>query len=300
MIYTITLNPSLDYIVEVPDFSVGRTNRTSKEQINAGGKGINVSIVLSNLGHKSIALGFLAGFVGREIEQLLPEIDRDFIYTKSGNSRINLKIKNLDGTEINGQGPMVSDDDVKKLFLKLEKIKADDFLVLAGSVPTNMNIDICFDILKKLPKTKVVVDATGDLLLNSLKYKPFLVKPNLHELEDLFQVKIDDNIEYYAKKLKEMGAVNVLVSLGSKGALLVDETGVIHQSRAPKGRLINAVGAGDSMVAGFLSGYIETNDYSFAFKKAVATGSASAFSETFATKEEVNNLIENLNSERIS
>ncbi len=294
MIYTVTLNPSLDYIVEVPDFSVGRTNRTSREQLLAGGKGINVSIVLTNLGHKSIALGFLAGFVGKEIEHLLPEIDRDFIYTKNGNSRINLKIKNLDGTEINGQGPIVSDEDVEKLLVKLERVKDDDFLVLAGSIPANLSNDIYFDILRKLSKTKVVVDATGDLLLNSLKYKPFLVKPNLHELEDLFQVKIDNNVEYYAKKLKEMGAVNVLVSLGSKGALLVDETGVIHQSEAPKGKLINAVGAGDSMVAGFLSGYIEKNDYSFAFKKAIASGSASAFSQTLATNEEVNSLIERI------
>ncbi len=291
MIYTVTFNPSLDYIVEVPDFGIGKTNRTSTEQIFAGGKGINVSTVLKNLGHESIALGFLGGFVGEKIHELMTEIDRDFIFVKNGNSRINVKIKNLDGTEINGLGPEISQEEIEQFFEKIQKIKNEDIVVLAGAVPKSLSSDIYLDILKQLPSNKTVVDATGELLLNSLKFKPFLIKPNLHELEEIFNTKIENDIEIYARKLQEMGAVNVLVSLGSKGALLVDEFGKTHFSGVPEGKLVNAVGAGDSMVAGFISGYLEKNDYNYAFKKAVATGSASAFSEYFATKDEVLELL---------
>ncbi len=298
MIYTLTLNPSLDYIVDVMDFKLNMTNRTSSELILAGGKGINVSLVLKNLGYDNIALGFTAGFVGDEIQNMLIEsgINSQFIKVNDGVSRINVKLKNIDGTEINGQGPNISSGDLDELIKKLSKITKDDILVLAGSIPSSVPNTIYKDIMKMFPNIPIVVDATKDLLMNVLEYKPFLIKPNNHELSEIFDVdlKTKDDVIPYAKQLQEKGAKNVLVSLGKEGAVLVCENGDIFKSDAPKGELINSVGAGDSMVAGFLAGYIEKFDYSHAFKLGVCTGSASAFSANLATKDEVYNLYNKL------
>lgn len=296
MIYTVTFNPSLDYMVTVENFALGYTNRSADEEIFAGGKGINVSFVLQNLGHDSVALGFLAGFVGDEILRKMPGIKGDFIKLQEGNSRINVKIKNLDGTEINGQGPHIPDADVKTFFDKVKSIKEDDILVLAGSIPGSLSSSIYMDILQEISCKNVVVDATGQLLLNTLPHKPFLIKPNIHELEEIFEVKIEtqEEIAKHARQLQEKGARNVIISMGGKGALLVDEEDKVHFLECPKGELISAVGSGDSMVAGFLAGYLEKKDYAFAFKKAVATGSGSAFSQHFASKELVEQLMATL------
>lgn len=291
MIYTVTLNPSLDYIVDVLDFKLNFTNRTSSELILPGGKGINVSLVLNNLNFKNIALGFTAGFIGDEIQNKLNDfgVNSQFIHSNNGVSRINVKIKNIDGTEINGQGPDFSTTDLDNLFEKLQTITENDIIILAGSIPASIPNTIYSDIMKLLPNTKVVVDATQNLLKNVLEHKPFLIKPNHHELSEIFNVKLTNHEDVipYAKKLQEQGAVNVLVSLGSKGAVLVCETGEIYKSYPPKGQLVNSVGAGDSMVAGFIAGYLDKNDYNYAFKMSICTGSASAFSQNLATKDEV-------------
>ena len=303
MIYTVTLNPSLDYIVSVKEFKSGFTNRTSNELINPGGKGINVSIVLSNLGINSIALGFYAGFTGEKIIELLDDanIENKFIKLSDGISRINVKCRNIDAdgnvndeTEINGAGPKINNEAIDLLYTQIETLQENDVLILSGSVPLDLPHTLYKDILQRLQNrnVKIVVDATKDLLVNTLEHEPFLIKPNKHELEEIFNCEIsnDDELEKYAKKLHDMGAVNVLVSMGADGALLVDEYGKVNNSFAPKGDVINSVGAGDSMIAGFLYGYLETNDYEKALNFAVATGSASAFSETFATKLEVMDL----------
>lgn len=291
MIYTVTFNPSLDYIVDVQDFKLNVTNRTDSELMLLGGKGINVSIVLKNLGFDNTALGFVGGFVGDEIVKRLQSsgVSTKFIEVKNGVSRINVKIKNIDGTEINGQGPDISNEELQLLLAKLSCINEDDILVLAGSIPSCISNTIYKEIMQMLPQVKVVVDATNELLLNVLELHPFLIKPNNHELGEIFGVKLTSQEEVipYAKKLQERGAKNVLVSLGANGAVLVTETGEVYLSDAPKGELINSVGAGDSMVAGFLAGYIETGEFTHSFKLAVCTGSASAFSENLATKEEV-------------
>lgn len=293
MIYTVTFNPSLDYIVAVDDFKLGATNRTSFEQMLAGGKGINVSYVLKNLGVKSTALGFLAGFVGEYIKGRVENegICADFLTLKDGNSRINVKIRNIDGTEINGMGPDISKEDIDALLNKISIIGQNDILVLAGSIPQSIPDTIYKDIMEKFKDKKIdiVVDATKDLLMNVLPYRPFLIKPNNHELGEIFGVELNkrDDVIPYARKLQEKGARNVLVSMAGEGAILVDEDGMVHQSEAPKGKVINAVGAGDSMLAGFIAGYMEKKDYKHAFRMGLATGSASAFSEKLATKEEV-------------
>lgn len=291
MIYTITLNPSLDYIVLVENFTLNMTNRTNSEMVLVGGKGINVSLVLKNLGHKSTALGFVGGFVGDEItNQLMTNgIDSQFIRVSNGVSRINVKIRNIDGTEINGQGPEISKAELCKLLSKLTHINNNDILVLAGSIPASISNTIYKEIMQLLPQVRIVVDATKELLLNVLELQPFLIKPNNYELGEIFEVKLTTQEEVipYAEKLQVLGAKNVLVSLGANGAVLVTETGKVYQSDAPTGMLINSVGAGDSMVAGFIAGYLETNDLEHAFKFAVCTGSASAFSENLATKESV-------------
>lgn len=293
MIYTVTFNPSLDYIVAVDDFKMGATNRTSYEQILAGGKGINVSYVLKNLGVESTALGFLAGFVGDEIRQRMEKegIRTEFISLKEGISRINVKIRNIDGTEINGMGPDISEQEISSLMERIIELKDGDVLILAGSIPKSMPNTIYMDILSKLQEKKidVVVDATGELLTKVLTYKPFLVKPNNHELGEIFNVKLQkrDEVIPYAKKLQELGARNVLVSMAGEGAVLLDENGKVYMSPAPKGKLINAVGAGDSMVAGFITGYQQSGNYEQAFYMGIAAGSASAFSEYLATKQEV-------------
>lgn len=300
MINTITLNPSLDYIVKVDDFKVGHVNRTSKEDIYPGGKGINVSIVLKNLGVKNRALGFTAGFTGEEIEKLVANhgVDNEFIRLEKGMSRINVKLKSREESEINGMGPNISKNDIEKLYEKLEALKAGDFVVLAGSIPNTLPDDIYETIMKDFKDKEInfVVDATKDLLLNVLKYKPFLIKPNHHELGEMFNVKLNskDEIITYAKKLQEIGARNVIISMAGDGAILIEENGEITISDTPKGTLVNSVGAGDSMVGGFLAGIAENKNIKEAFKIGVATGSASAFSEGLATRDKVEELLKQL------
>lgn len=296
MIYTVTFNPSLDYIVSVDDFKLGLTNRTSSELILPGGKGTNVSTVLKNLGLESTALGFVAGFTGNEIVKRLNDIGikSDFISIENGISRINLKLKSIDGTEINGAGPDISEDKVNELMDKLNQLKEGDVLVLAGSIPSSMSDNIYRDIMADLKDrgVMIVVDATKDLLLNVLEYHPFLIKPNNHELGEIFDVKLTTREEVipYGRKLQEKGARNVFVSMAGEGAVLIAEDGQVFDAPAPKGKLINGVGAGDSMVAGFVAGWIEKQDYEYAFHMGVASGSASAFSENLATKEEIINV----------
>ena len=298
MIYTVTFNPSLDYIVSVNDFQLGLTNRTDSELILPGGKGINVSTILMNLGIDSTAFGFAAGFTGEEIirEVEAMGIRSDFIKIDSGISRINLKLKNIDGTEINGSGPDISEVKIEELLRKLDILGEGDILVLAGSIPASMPADMYSTIMERLQHKNVtfIVDATKDLLINVLKYKPFLIKPNNHELGELFDVKLTTREEVipYGKKLQKQGARNVLISMAGEGAVLVAEDGSVYEAPAPKGTLVNAVGAGDSMVAGFTAGWIEKKDYRHAFYMGVSAGSASAFSEYLATKEEIMDLYE--------
>lgn len=298
VIYTVTFNPSLDYIVSVKDFRPGMTNRTSSELMLAGGKGINVSIVLGNLGIRSTALGFIAGFTGDEIVRRLHNsgINSEFIKINDGISRINIKLKSIDGTEINGQGPHIDSSHIEQLMNRLRRLESGDVLVLAGSIPAGISDNIYKDIMDMLKDkgVQIVVDATSRLLTNVLEYKPFFIKPNQHELGDIFNVTLNTQEEVipYALELKKMGAVNVCVSMGGKGAILVADDGNVYKAKAPDGILKNSVGAGDSLVAGFLSGWIEKKDYEYAFRKGVATGSASAFSERLATVREVNMLID--------
>ena len=297
VIYTVTFNPSLDYIVSVKDFRPGMTNRTSSELVLAGGKGINVSIVLGNLGIKSTALGFIAGFTGDEIVRRLHNggINSEFIKINDGISRINIKLKSIDGTEINGQGPHIDSSHIEQLMNRLRRLESGDVLVLAGSIPAGISDNIYKDIMDMLKDkgVQIMVDATSRLLTNVLEYNPFFIKPNQHELGDIFNVTLNTQEEVipYALELKKMGAVNVCVSMGGKGAILVADDGNVYKAKAPDGILKNSVGAGDSLVAGFLSGWIEKKDYEYAFRKGVATGSASAFSERLATNGEVNDLI---------
>lgn len=298
MIYTVTFNPSLDYIVDVEKFNTGVVNRTIGEKIFPGGKGINVSIVLKNLGIDSTALGFSAGFTGEEIKRLLNQkgISTDFIEVESGVSRINVKLRSDEETEINGQGPNILERDIQYLYKKLDELKEDDILVLAGSIPSVMPSSIYMDIMEYLKdkNIKIVVDATKELLTNVLPFRPFLIKPNNHELAEIFGVTLNDknDVIAYAKKLQDKGARNVLVSMAGDGAILVTEDGLEYMSGAPKGELKNSVGAGDSMVAGFIYGYITTGEYTKAFQYGVCTGSASAFSEELATKAEVEALLD--------
>lgn len=293
MIYTLTFNPSLDYIVNVPAFTCGVVNRTSKEVIFPGGKGINVSMVLGNLGFENTALGFLAGFTGDALKRLVEEkgICARFIPVSEGMTRINVKLRSQQETEINGQGPAIGEADIKKLYACLDELENGDILVMAGSIPDVMPKTMYMDIMEHLQgkDLRVVVDATNDLLVNVLKYRPFLIKPNNHELGEIFGVAIKEKAEVvkYAKKLQEQGARNVLVSMAGDGAVLLAEDGTVYQANAPKGTVVNSVGAGDSMVAGFLAGYLQYGTYEMAFQMGVCTGSASAFSEELATKEEV-------------
>lgn len=298
MIYTITFNPSIDYIVNVDHFQLGKVNRTATEHILPGGKGINVSIVLKNLGFDSIALGFISGFTGEEIKKRVEldyHVKTDFIDVMNGYSRINFKMKSDEESEVNGNGPHITEEHLQNLENQLDVLDKEDTLVLSGSIPSCVPNDIYSQIMKYLEDKgiDIVVDATGDLLMKVLEYKPLLIKPNNHELEEMFHVKlsgIDDIIEY-AKKLQDMGARNVLISMAGDGALLICEDGNVYISEAPKGIVKNSVGAGDSMVAGFVAGYSKTKDYVQAFRMGVATGSASAFSDNLATQEEVGNLL---------
>lgn len=293
MIYTVTFNPSLDYIVSVPGFELGKTNRTESEQLLPGGKGINVSILLNHIGIESTALGFCAGFTGEEIKRQLQVqgIHTDFIQMENGCARINLKLQNIEGTEINGMGPAISEEKTKELLERLDVLKEGDVLVLAGSIPVSMPDDMYRNIAARMEGKKILlaVDATKDLLVNVLEYHPFVIKPNNHELGEIFGVKITEkeDVITYAKKMQEKGAGNVLVSMAGDGAVLVAEDGSIFQAEAPKGKVVNSVGAGDSMVAGFVTGYLKTGSYKEAFQMGVCTGSASAFSEELATEPEV-------------
>ena len=298
MIYTVTFNPSLDYVVQVDDFAVGEINRTRTESIYPGGKGINVSLVLQNLGLPSVALGFTAGFSGAEIERLLEEAGCrcDFIAVKAGYSRINTKIISGAETALNGQGPQLSEAELAALFNKLRRLTQDDVLVLAGSIPASMPDNIYEQILELLQPvgTRVVVDATGDLLLKVLKYRPFLIKPNHEELGEFFgrgPLLTEEEILAAAQRLQQQGARNVLVSRGANGALLLDENGELHKQVSPKGTLVNSVGAGDSMVAGFLAGYLQTHNYDAALRLGVAAGSASAFKAWLATREDIERIL---------
>lgn len=299
MVYTVTFNPAVDYVIHTGNIKPGTVNRTTSEQIFFGGKGINVSLVLSELGIKSKALGFIAGFTGTAIENGIKEkgIDADFVHLENGFSRINVKIKADEETEINGQGPDITEKDLSELFFKLDKLNSDDIIVLAGSIPSTLPDDIYEKILAYLSDKKIraVVDASKDLLLNVLKYKPFLVKPNNHELGEMFGVKLDteEQIKYYALKLKAMGAVNVLVSMAGDGAILLDENGIFHTCGVCEGVVKNSVGAGDSMVAGFIAG-CESGDYGHALKLGTACGGATAFSDGLATKLEIANLMSQL------
>lgn len=293
MVYTVTLNPSIDYIIGIENIKEGYVNRSSYEKMIPGGKGINVSRVLNNLGVKSCSLGFIAGFTGKYIESFLKNegIKTNFINIKEKNTRINIKIKSNKETEINSKGPEVSHNYVKKLFKLIKKIKNNDVVVLAGSIPSSLEKNIyekiMFEISSK--KVKIIVDAEKELLLNTLKYKPFLIKPNNYELGDIFNKNLEneDEIIKCAKELQKMGAKNVLVSLGAKGGLIVCENGNIFKCDAPSGKLINSTGAGDSVVAGFIEEFEKSKDYKKALIKGICAGSASAFSEELATKEEI-------------
>jgi len=304
MIYTVTLNPSLDYIVRTKRFSAGEINRTESEAIYPGGKGVNVSIVLKSLGIPSKMLGFCAGFSGQEICRMLEQYgcDCDFIAAKTGFSRINVKIRADTESELNGQGPILSEFETAQLFLKLDGLQSGDILVLAGSIPAVLPADIYEQILKRLSKKGVyfVIDTSGESLLRTLDYRPFLVKPNHHELGALFGTTIFSREEalFHAKKLQKCGARNVLVSLAGMGAVLLDETGTVYQSEAPEGFVVNSVGAGDSMVAGFLAGYLKTHQYETAFYTGIAAGSATAFTEWLAGKNEIMALLNKLKTNK--
>ena len=298
MIYTVTFNPAIDYVVRMDQFILDTVNRTTAEEIYYGGKGINVSTVLKELGQDSVALGFIAGFTGNEIAQGLKKqgIQTDFICLKEGMSRINVKIKAQQETEINGQWPHIDAQALEALFQKLDLLQKDDVLILAGSIPSSMPEDSYEQIMKRMDGKGIltVVDATKNLLVNVLKYHPFLVKPNNHELGEIFQtvLKTSDEIVEAAKKLQQMGARNVLISMAGDGAILVAENGEIHQIGVPKGTVQNSVGAGDSMVAGFMAGYLEKNDYLYALRLGTASGSATAFSKGLAVKEEIERLLQ--------
>lgn len=293
MIYTVTFNPSIDYIISMNNFELGKTNRTTHEKMFPGGKGINVSTVLNNLGIANTALGFLAGFTGSEIKRLSADrgIHCDFISLPEGNNRINVKLKDYDGTEINGLGPAVPSCKLQELMNQLQKLDSGDTLVLAGSIPSSLPSDIYQQIMAMLKNKdiQIVVDATKELLLKCLSFRPFLIKPNKHELEEIFDATTHTKKEvvHYARLLQEHGAKNVMVSLSGDGAVFVSETGEIFEADVPPGTLINAVGAGDSMIAGFLAGWETSADYKKAFHMAVAAGSASAYSEELATQEDV-------------
>lgn len=299
MIYTVTFNPAIDYIVHTGTMQVGQVNRSQGEELYFGGKGINVSFVLHELGLPSKALGFVAGFTGAAIEAGIQEqgIATDFVHLDNGFSRINVKIKSGEETELNGQGPNISEAAVAELFEKLNQLQDGDILILAGSIPNTMPADSYEKILAHLSdkKIKVVVDATKDLLLKVLPYHPFLIKPNNHELGELFGVTLHsiEEIATYAKKLQEMGAQNVLISMAGDGALLIDETGKQHVCGVCKGTVKNSVGAGDSMVAGFVAGSMH-GDYEAALKLGTAAGGATAFSEGLAQRAEIERLLQQL------
>ena len=300
MIYTVTFNPALDYILELDKLEIGKIQKSKTELILPGGKGINVSTVLTNLEVDNIALGYKAGFVGAEIERLLRNMNvkTDFIDLEEGNSRINVKVSAEEETAINTNGPKISESKILELLEKLKNITENDFLVLSGSIPSSIKDDIYEKIcgIVREQNVRIVVDATKNLLVQALKYNPFLIKPNNEELGEIFGVEIHtkEDAYVYGKKLKEMGAQNVLVSMGKIGAVLIDEVGKEHFLKSPEGKRVNTVGSGDSMVAGFIAGFLKYNNYEDALKMGVSAGSASALSKYLATKEEVYNLFNNI------
>lgn len=293
MVYTVTFNPALDYVMNVEKLSTDDINRTESEELYYGGKGINVSAILSRLNIPTVALGFTAGFTGKKLREMMDDdgIKNDFTELNSGFTRINVKVKFGKELDINANGPEITADEIKELFMKLKKLNDGDYLVLAGSVPASLPDDLYSKILEELSgkNINIVVDTTGNQLLNVLKYKPFLIKPNHHELGEIFGQEMDttEKITEYAKKLQEMGAVNVLVSRGGDGAVLVDGNGTVHPAAAVEGTLVNSVGCGDSMVAGFIAGYITNKSYSEALKLSVASSAATAFSKELAKADEI-------------
>ena len=298
MIYTVTLNPSIDYIVRLDKLTSGITNRTTSEEYYYGGKGINVSLVLAELDLDSTAYGFVAGFTGKAIENGIrnDHIITDFIKLKEGISRINIKIKAGEETEINCQGPHIDEQELERLLQKIDRIQPGDTLILAGSIPNTMPDDTYEIMMQRIgdKDVRIVVDATKQLLVNSLKYHPCLIKPNRQELSEIFnvEVKTEEDIEHYAKELQKLGARNVLISLGGEGAMLIDENGGKHKAGVLKEKVINTVGSGDSMVAGFVAGYVKTGDYGYALKLGSVCGNATAFLSGLATKEKINELLE--------
>ena len=300
MIYTVTSNPALDYILELDKLEIGKIQKSKTELILPGGKGINVSTVLTNLEIDNIALGYKAGFVGAELERLLRnmKVKTDFIDLEEGNSRINVKISGEEETAINTNGPQISENKILELLEKLKTLNENDYLVLSGSIPSSIKDDIYEKIcsIVKKQNVKIVVDATKNLLVQALKYNPFLIKPNNEELGEIFGVEIHtkEDAYVYGKKLKEMGAQNVLVSMGKIGAALIDEAGQEYFIKSPEGKRVNTVGSGDSMVAGFIAGFLKYNNYNDALRMGVSAGSASALSKYLATKEEVYNLFNNI------
>ena len=297
MIFTVTLNPSIDYVVRLDKLTNGITNRTTSEEYYFGGKGINVSCVLAELGLDSTAYGFVAGFTGEAIEKGIrnDRIITDFIKLKHGISRINIKIKAGEETEINCQGPHIDDSELERLLQKIDRIASGDTLVIAGSIPNTMPDDVYERMLERISRkdVKIVVDATKQLLVNSLKYKTFLIKPNRQELSEIFgtEVKTEEDIEKYAKELQKMGAKNVLISLGGEGAMLIDENGEKHKAGVLKEKVINTVGSGDSMVAGFVAGYEKEHSYPYALKLGSVCGNATAFLSGLATREKIDELL---------
>lgn len=304
MIYTVTLNPSIDYVIETNDLELGKVNRIQNGDKFAGGKGVNVSRVLNYFNIKSKALGFIGGFTGEFIKNSLDDtgIDTDFVKV-SEDTRINVKIKSNEETEINGAGPTISSDKLEELYLKLENLEKEDILVLAGNVQKSLSNDIYAEMIKRCrsKKIKVIVDSTGKSLLLAIKEKPFLIKPNNHELEEIFNIKLNDleDIIYHGKKLISMGCENVMISMAGEGALFINDREV-YLGKAPKGEVKNSVGAGDSMVAGFVAEYSKTKDFYKSFKLAIATGSATAFSKDLCTKEKVYELLSSIKIEKIS
>lgn len=305
MIYTVTLNPSIDYVIKVDKLTTGNINRVNEEHVYPGGKGINVTRILKSLDNDNIALGFVSGFTGDYIINSLQELNlkSDFIKVKEGFTRINVKVKSEEETEINGQGPKISEEELNQFYKVIDKLVDGDILILSGSIPSCLDERLYESIMKKVEDRdiKVIVDATKNLLLNVLKYKPFLIKPNNHELAEMFNVELNstEDVVFYARKLKEMGAQNVLISMGKDGALLVTENDEVFASSVAKGEVVNSVGAGDSMVAGFIAGYLKSNSYEEALRLGSASGGATAFSSDLATREFIDKLVDEIKIEKI-
>ena len=304
MIYTVTLNPSIDYVIKVDNLTKGKVNRVSEEHVYPGGKGINVTRILKSLDNDNIALGFVSGFTGDYIVNSLKDLNlkSEFIKVKEGFTRINVKIKSNEETEINGQGPKISEEELKEFYAIIDRLVDGDILILSGSIPSCFDEKLYEKIMERVNSKdiKVVVDATKNLLLNVLKYRPFLIKPNNHELAEMFNVELKstEDVIFYARKLKEMGARNVLISMGGDGALLVSEDDEVFISSVAKGEVVNSVGAGDSMVAGFVSGYLKTGSYEEALRLGAASGGATAFSSDLASREFIDKLVKEINVEK--